>query len=714
MSSFNKIITNMPVSLNETEISNLSNTLSGIIQGGGGGETRRYVGDGVYVTINNDVNPALVTLTQTSIEKLDRDIPTKVSELTDSASYQTTAGMSGYLTTGDAANTYQPKGDYLSANALDNISGTWENVTAKLDTTAFSTVSSNFLTAHQSLSSYYQKTETSGADQLAAAFGDILNYDVTAAAGIEITTATDNGTTTFGISMTAQPVVTDTNLSGYNGIAAAPDGTKSGWWNVGLTQDMINTINGKLDSSVAGETYQTIADMQNYQPVSSMGEYQKTAGMLNYLTTAQYETDSAKFLTAHQSLSSYYQKSETSGANELATEFAKYVTSGDITTQDTDYVMTTNGWKVLTLPGGGMTQVIHDATLTGQGNDANSKLGVAWSALSGNTIASALSAGWAVSAKGANSEYKIGTWLDALSEFRTDIITWSEEITGSSGIEVSLNEYYYPVNFHLTETAYNAIKSVSSKVDKPTSLVNKYLVLRTDDAGNVSGWTDFNANVYSKSESDGRYQKKTDMSSYLTTTQYETDSATFVTSSSNTISGTKQYALTTAGWAEVQAGSTFTGVETTGAISGTGLAGSEIGLVKSATSALDLISDQYQIDGSQYITVVPNTATKKVVIGLDNQVSNAIDTVTANANIWNNASAVSAKSNTTIDNTTNIITTENQGTSASLSAVEYKDNVNVAGMNVQQIYAVRSDGDIFACLSTTANKGTLFFVCSGV
>ena len=46
------------------------------------------------------------------------------------------------------------------------------------------------------------------------------------------------------------------------------------------------------------------------------------------------------------------------------------------------------------------------------------------------------------------------------------------------------------------------------------------------------------------------------------------------------------------------------------------------------------MTDQYQIDGSQYVTVVPNTATKKVVIGLDNQVSDAVNTVTANANIW--------------------------------------------------------------------------------
>ena len=126
----------------------------------------------------------------------------------------------------------------------------------------------------------------------------------------------------------------------------------------------------------------------------------------------------------------------------------------------------------------------------------------------------------------------------------------------------------------LTTTAYNAVTSVSSKVDKPISMVNKYLALRTDNDGNVSGWVDLKDNFYSKSEADGRYQKKTDMSGYLTTEQYATDSATFVTeteletvsgeitaliptnyvTSGDYISGDSQYALTTAGWAKISGG----------------------------------------------------------------------------------------------------------------------------------------------------------------
>lgn len=177
----------------------------------------------------------------------------------------------------------------------------------------------------------------------------------------------------------------------------------------------------------------------------------------------------------------------------------------------------------------------------------------------------------------------------------------------------------------------------------------------------------------------------------------------------------KQYAMTTNGWAEITGGgSSFTGAKTNNWVSGDGTSDKPIGLSAEATSAIEAMADQYQIDGGQYVSVVPNSTTHKVVVGLDNQATNAIADVIANADIWDAASAVSAKSHVTIDNTTNVITTENQGTSACLSAVEYKDNVNVAGMNVQQIYAVRNDDDIFACLSTTANKGTLFFVCSGV
>lgn len=464
-------------------------------------------------------------------------------------------------------------------------------------------------------SNYYTTAETSGKNELSAAFDAILKYNVTAAAGIEVTTATDDGVKTFGISMTAEPVVTDTTLSGYNGIAANRDATINNQWNIGLTHDMLNTINGKLDSSDATQTYLTKTDAANtYQEIG------------NYLENTDIELDANNkitgisgkelVITAHQSLANYYTKSEVDTAltnkvdtseletvsgeivnkipslNGYATEqyvqgasaevtawvnnqgylksvpagyatetwvnnqgflteipdtyalksdipttvaeltdsadYAKktdlegFVTSSDVTTQDTDYVMTTTGWKVLSLPGGGMTQVIHDATLTGQGNDNNSKLGVAWSALSGYTITSALSAGSATVAA------NLGT-----SSFA--------DITGA----------------------------INAKADA-TAI----------------------SDMLTKTEAEQTYQPVADMSNYLTTAQYEADSAKYVTSGNEISAANEQYALTTTGWAKIVTPATFTGVTTTGSVSGGGVNNDTIGLLTSAENALTDVANK--------------------------------------------------------------------------------------------------------------------------
>lgn len=255
-----------------------------------------------------------------------------------------------------------------------------------------------------------------------------------------------------------------------------------------------NKVSAKLDttafSTVSGN-FLTDEDLDEYATKSDL---ETTSGEL--LTTAQYQTDSATFLTAIpdtyalktdipatvaqlEDSGNYYQKTETSSKDELSNEFAKYVTSSNVTTQDKDYVMTTTGWKVLTLPGGGMTQVIHDETLTGQGNADNSKLSVAWSALSGNTINSAKSAGSSTSADKAES---------AVSA------KWLRE--GDAHVSAG-------------------------------------------DVTALQNWASSNSSTWDE------------VSAKLGTAQYANDSATFVTSSNSTITGTKQYALTTAGWSDI-------------------------------------------------------------------------------------------------------------------------------------------------------------------
>lgn len=58
---------------------------------------------------------------------LSSDYKTAIESI--SSDYQTIAGMTAY----------QPSGNYMSANALDSISGTWNEVSAKVDTTAIFT-----------------------------------------------------------------------------------------------------------------------------------------------------------------------------------------------------------------------------------------------------------------------------------------------------------------------------------------------------------------------------------------------------------------------------------------------------------------------------------------------------------------------------------------------------------------------------------------------
>lgn len=75
----------------------------------------------------------------------------------DSATFYTTANISGFITGVDLTpyqtisgmTAYQLSGNYMSANALDNVSGDWNEVSAKLDSSAFSDVSSTFATTAQ-------------------------------------------------------------------------------------------------------------------------------------------------------------------------------------------------------------------------------------------------------------------------------------------------------------------------------------------------------------------------------------------------------------------------------------------------------------------------------------------------------------------------------------------------------------------------------------
>ena len=538
MNKLNKLVTNYPVSLTPEEVENLSLTLSAVHTAKDEGKT--YSGEG-FVNVNNINNT--ISLTTEANEKLNQPIPTKVSDLTDSASYQTTAGMNDYLTKTSASDNLAPLSITADIEALKNTSGDfslyykktetsskdelssefikyvtttefnsvtgdvstlksasseWNKVGDKLDTTAFSTVSGDFVikndlngyatksdletasgelltTAQYKTDSatfvlktqlddyatkeyandasanalsqsetwvgqqgylsaipdtyalktdipttvaqltdsgnYYEKTDTSSKDELNTAFGskqDNLTQEqlsaissvssikgtiLTGDSNIRTTSAEVGNNIKWTLELTAQPVVTDTTLSGYDGIVATKDSTVSSQWNIGIAQaykEQIESVSSKLTQDVANTLYAPISVTGDVDTLkSSSGDWENT-----YNTVRQYSAEGT-WLTAHQSLTNYYTKSETSGATELSTEFAKYQVTGD-------YVTT--------------------------------------------------------------------TLLDTVSSTLVDDI---EYVSGQ----------------------------VDNKVDKPTtSLADKYLVIRTDSNGDVSGWCDFQDQSYSKTE----------------------------------------------------------------------------------------------------------------------------------------------------------------------------------------------------------------------
>ena len=545
--------------------------------------TQTWVGQQGFYTkasADNDYAPKTITDTVNTLTGASaswNEVSAKLDSSVASTTYQTKADMEGYLTKNEASTTYQPTGNYLVANDItgkldksiySNASGKWENASNVVVTNS---ANWNAKVDQGVLDDYYEKTDTSSKTELSTEFA---KYQVTGDYATQ-SDISDMATKTWVGEQGFYTKASGDNDYAPKTITATVNtltNASAGW----------NEVSSKLDVSVASATYQTKEDMNyyltksdastTYQPIGDYLVSDDITGKLDksiysnasgnwentYNTVNQYSAEGT-WLTAHQSLTNYYTKSETSGANELADEFTKYITSGNITAQDTDYVMTTTGWKVLTLPGGGMTQVIHDITLTGQGND-DSKLGVAWSALSGNTINSAKSAGSAESAYIAsfyydNEQADAFNIAESINSIYNNMITTSG-ISPDNGISGSYNSQAQKYELGLTQTSYNSITSVSSKldttaaeqnyltkatyeidsatfltkssadndyapksitatvntltaasagwddkVDKPTtSFVDKYLVLRTDNDGNVSGWYDFQDLSYSKTE----------------------------------------------------------------------------------------------------------------------------------------------------------------------------------------------------------------------
>lgn len=266
--------------------------------------------------------------------------------------YYTKDETSGKDEISDALDNKQDAGNYLSANALDDIkssSATWDTVTDKLDTTAFSTVSGDFvqttalddyqtvagMTAYQTvddMSGYYTKSETD------AEISKIGAY-LTAASTASIT---DPSTKVIYL-------VKDSSVSGddkyfeYIYLSASDAFELIGSTSISL-DDYVTT--GTLDITLAD--YQTTANMDNYVTTADNSVLSSTVNTLtaasstwdtvtDKLDTTEFSDVSGTFLTS-EDLSDYYTKDETNTtlANyQPVSGMSAYQPSGDyVTTAD--------------------------------------------------------------------------------------------------------------------------------------------------------------------------------------------------------------------------------------------------------------------------------------------------------------------------------------------------------------------------------------------
>ena len=292
----------------------------------------QYANDIAGLTNNLDTVSGAVNDLSATVEGL--DIPTHI-EIENASGYaysQSTAWVNsqGYLTQhqpisaeewndsyetvlANSAQWSENTGDEDVNNAVYNNSAKWneiavyqtnsstyltahQDISNKLDTTAFSTVSGTFLTAHQSLDGYLTK---SSADTLYQPIGSYASQtDLEQVSG----DLKDDIDYISGVAITALPG--DLVSTGDLNTASS------------FLSGAINYVSGQIP---------VIPDMSATEWNSVYDSVESNSGLWNEMSA--YQNVSGTFLTAVD-LSNYYTKSETSGADELANAFAN-IPAGD-------------------------------------------------------------------------------------------------------------------------------------------------------------------------------------------------------------------------------------------------------------------------------------------------------------------------------------------------------------------------------------------------
>lgn len=241
----------------------------------------------------------------------------------------------------------------VHANSAD-----WNNVSAKLDTTAFSAVSGNFLTAHQSLADYLTKAS---ADTLYQPAGDYATHDdLTAYQTIEGMTAYQPS----GNYADATALDGKVDTSSFTAFSSTTNekieyisGALSGTYELSAGSGIDITDYPNEQKTVISVTAQggnpevenlVIANSATWDSVTSkadataLNDYATTSQLANKLDTTAFSDVSGTFLTAHQDIS-----------NKLDTTAFSTVSGSFLTAVPDTYLQNTD----LTISDGKVTEI---------------------------------------------------------------------------------------------------------------------------------------------------------------------------------------------------------------------------------------------------------------------------------------------------------------------------------------------------------------------
>jgi len=300
-----------------------------------------YTNSAYGLSINNFYNKLDISAFSSWSADLDLSgdyIPTSAS----GNFYPMTGNPSGFLTA------HQDLSDYATTSIVNNISsyfsGEIDNKLDKSESGNYYPMTGNpsgFLTAHQSLTDYYKKTETSSKEEISAAIAAIPLGDE------EVNNVVHNNSATWN------NVVNKLDATAYHELTA---GTNIDIQNYVISsKDWTNEIK---EASANAFNEATAQIPEPFDPTYISGQIDNKLNKSDSANFYPMTGNPSGFLTAHQDLSDYYKKTETSSKEELSAMFAQLsadetytlvpgynigISSDDNLKQTTIYYTGTNG-----------------------------------------------------------------------------------------------------------------------------------------------------------------------------------------------------------------------------------------------------------------------------------------------------------------------------------------------------------------------------------